>query len=229
MSNNTTDLSSDFDITAVETDAFDKSQLITWASKLELESIDNRTTSIDLMEALSKISKTLTDSLHNVNTHLFQMKSQASNNESRLKDFIQVTLSEELDIVYSRISHLIDKINELQSRVQDIEIDNTKYVETKLKKIQSDQHQFNCLVLEKLTQLESASVKKLESKISTPDMSPINLPKIIQPYHFTSSQITNKPANKIIKTYRKSDKKNSTKMSKQNKRGETLTRRLIMD
>ncbi|TID19288.1 hypothetical protein CANINC_003717 [Pichia inconspicua] len=234
MSSNTTDLSSDFDITAVETDAFDKNQLISWASKLELESIDNRATSIDLMEALSKISRSLTDSLQAVDKHLFQIKLHSTQRETKFKDFIQVTLSEELDVMYSRISHLVDKINELQSGIQNMKEENVKQVELRIKQIQSDQHQFNCLVLEKLSQLESRTIKTINSKISTPDLSPVKSPvkspKLLQPNSLSERKFnSSRPTFKVMKTYKERPKRSNVTQSKQSRRGETSTRRLIMD
>lgn len=144
MSGNTTDLSSEFDITAVETNAFDKQELIVWASKLELESIDYRTASIDLMQQLSSISNSLTIKLKEINQHMYELKSHAHEEDMKLKTFIDYTISEELDSVYEKMTYLTAKVNDLQKcifefdnkndRIQDLKYEFDTYVKKQNKK-----------------------------------------------------------------------------------------------
>lgn len=132
MSQGSTDLSSDFDVTAVETNAFDKQELIVWASKLELESIDYRITCMELIEKLTKLSKSLNDSFQAVNEHLHQIRSNASKQETKMENFICVMLSGELDDAYSKISFLSNKIKSLQDSIYQVEHSKLTDLESKL-------------------------------------------------------------------------------------------------
>lgn len=232
MSHNTTDISSDFDITAVETDAFDKNQLISWASKLELESIDYRTSSIDLMEALSKISKTLTDSLNSVNQHLFHLRSKTGKINLQLKDYIQVSISEELDVVYSRIAYLFDKFNELQSFVSEKNDNREKDLEFKVFQLQNEQSTFNKLILGKLEQLENLNLKDKPMKLTMPEITPI---KIQNDTKRVSLEINPKPLKSATRIHQKRKfntkitPKSISKSTFKKKQEGTLTRKLIFD
>ncbi|GAV29762.1 hypothetical protein PMKS-003264 [Pichia membranifaciens] len=131
MNSDPTDISSDVETTAVETDTFDKQELIVWASKLELESIDYRTTSIDLLEKLSKLSKLLTESLGSVKTQIFEMKINGSEKDRKLKNFIELTVAGEVDEVYNRISQINNKIKELQTSIHAFEDIDLEAIESK--------------------------------------------------------------------------------------------------
>lgn len=114
----TTDISSEIDHTlSLENETFDKQELIIWASKLELESIDYRTTSIELIENLSKISKQLTDSLKSVKEYIFKLKIDAFEKDRKLKNFIELTISDEFDTIFDKILLLTNKIKNIQSEV----------------------------------------------------------------------------------------------------------------
>lgn len=138
MSCNTTDISSEIDITAVETNAFDKQELIVWASKLELESIDYRTSSINLMQQLSTVSNSLTTKLREVNQHMYELKKYAKEEDIKLKTFIDYTISEELDTAYEKITYLSAKFNDLQKIVHQLD--------SKDEKIQDLEYKFDAYV-----------------------------------------------------------------------------------
>lgn len=154
MNSDPTDISSDVETTAVETDTFDKQELIVWASKLELESIDYRTASIDLLEKLSKLSKLLTESLGSVKTQIFELKINGSEKDRKLKNFIELTVAGEVDEVYNRISRINNKIKELQNSIHAFEDIDLESIERKFNAFLKIQHKKNKEYEEQLQTLQ---------------------------------------------------------------------------
>lgn len=160
MSFNTdpTEFSSEIDHTlSLENETFDKQELIIWASKLELESIDYRTTSIELIESLSKLSKQLTDSLNSVKENIFKLKMDAFEKDRKLKNFIELTISDEFDIIYDKILLLTNKIKSIQStNNENNKASNFKQLEKKLNNFIEQQKRNNEIYETKLSNLESS-------------------------------------------------------------------------
>lgn len=229
MSSIPTDISSEVDIAAVESNDFDKQQLISWASKLELESIDYRTSSIDLMEALAKISKSLTDSLKSVDSHIYHLRSESGQKELKLKDFIEVTISEELDLVYSRISTLYDKLKQVQDLVVESDNQQVQKLQAAFNKLEADSDYKYKMIVQKLAILEESQFKRPE--FVTPGATPIRLQtkdkvteqkqpelQIVVRQQPDTSPVVNKRAATTV-----------TRKATKRRRNQTMTRRLIFD
>lgn len=238
--NDVTDISSDYEITAVETDAFDKQELITWASKLELESIDYRNTSIELLEALGKLSKSLTDSLNTVKKHLFDIKLNASEKDRKLKNFIEITITEEIDNVYDRISQLTGKFKDIENHLYSIKIIDFESTQKKLDKslkIQDEQNkifkkQFNDMnsKLENILQQQEQQHNNNNNNKTNKEVSNIK-PLLSSPNLISHKRKYSTSAKKATNSQKKinHDIQRINKPKNNSSRGTTFTRKLIFD
>lgn len=242
-----TEISSDFDPNLLETDAFDKNELIIWASKLELESIDYRSTSMELIEQLSKVSKKLTDSLDIVNSHIFDLKINAAEKDRKYKNFIELTVSNELDSVYEQISSLSNKIKSLQKSInlcknQDTDLDNSKFesfISIQTEKNKLFEQKMNLLeTLLKNLQNENDQIYPSIQSISNKDYNETYKQKELRSKTFSKSQNFDLRSEVRIQTKSKQQPltnikgiKNTRKVSKSYKtvRSNTFTRKLIFD
>lgn len=235
MNSDPTDISSDVETTAVEADTFDKQELIVWASKLELESIDYRTTSIDLLEKLSKLSKQLTESLGSVKTQIFEMKINGSEKDRKLKNFIELTVAGEVDEVYEKISQVSNKIKELHGSVRAIEALDLESIERKFNaflKIQNKKNKEYEEQLQTLQLLLDQATKRTPQRPTPPFevTAEIGTEKISQR---CKPSRPNKEDGKLIAYAKRSysSKRPDSKVIKhsQQRRTSTFTRKLIFD
>jgi hypothetical protein len=246
MNYDSTDLSSDFDVTAVDTDAFDKHELIVWASKLELESIDYRTTSIDLMEKLAKLSNSLTNSLKFINKHIYELKNHAAQKDLKLKNFIDFTISEKFDNAYNKLAYLSKEMSDIQNKLYKIEFQKMTEIEKKVNKLIKSQSNHNLIYENKINQLEnviedirnvdSRSSRLKNSRLITPpslineDSVPLYNPLEVS-FNVQKSKVdTSQKISKDCSS--KQTRKKTTLKSKNHKRKErqkTFARKLIFD
>lgn len=220
-----TDLSSELDTTAIEADAFDKQELIVWASKLELESIDYRKTSLELTEELSKISKLLNESLASVKSHIFELKLRTREQERKYKNYIELTVAEELDDAYNKISVLGTRLREIQEvlpQTKSIEIETLKDEFNKFLRMQNRKNQFYDEQLH--------SLKHIIENIHKPNKSEVpqkHVKKIISTDSYSASPNGN-GGSKTSKINKKSSlKTNKVTKIKPQQRSLTFTRKLI--
>lgn len=179
-----TELSSDFEITPNETEKFEKQELITWACKLELESIDYRNTSMQLIEQLSKLSKTLTDNLKNASLYLFQLKNEMGQRDVKIKNFIEVSIAEELDTAYNNLAGISSKIKNVQQSIYKLEHHKIEEIISNIERSKYQQRSKDKQQDEKIRELE-IQVKLLLQRqeyinlLKTPESSPsgTSLPK----------------------------------------------------
>ena len=232
MSSDPTDISSDIEVTAVEADAFDKQELIVWASKLELESIDYRTASMELLEKLSKLSKTLTESLNSVKNHIFEMKINGSERDRKLKNFIELTVAGEVDEVYEKISFVSNKIKDVQNSVHAIENVDLQSVERKFNSFLKIQDEKNKTFEEQLKSLQMLLENATKVHPHTP--TPSNELKTgLGSLNFPQRAKTKRPDKKQNTVSRRSysSKKNEFRITKhsQQRRTSAFTRKLIFE
>ena len=132
MSCPSTDLSSEIDVTAVDVDAYDKQELIVWASKLELESIDFKSSSRELIDRLTTMSTNLAKSLNDTKRYIFDLKISTSNRDAHVENMINMQINDELETIYSKLSNANEKIKSLQDTIYEVEINTTNEIHEKL-------------------------------------------------------------------------------------------------
>lgn len=220
MNNDTTDISSDFDRTAQENETFDRNELLVWASKLELESIDYRTTSIELMEKLSRISNQLSESLKKVDRHIFEIKNRAAEKDIKLKNFIELSISDELDQVYKRITSLSNKIKKNQNQEYQYQAAIFKATESRFEKFVTSQKSRNAVFEDKLAKLQSlistGGALKIVERSSVDYLPQLEDPSV-------------KKTSVRHRKYKRSNRKIVKLDRNVNNRGPTITRKLIFD